>query len=78
MKKKEKIDLSFHRQLEQHFPDWSDRMDYQNKQEKFYKSAMLKKREIQRLRIIETSNLYTKEELNAIRYFQGTGFYSYY
>ena len=64
--------------LRKHFPDWKDRMDYQKKQEKFYKSAMLRKQEIQRLRRIETPNLYTKEELDAISYYQGTGFYSYY
>ncbi len=64
--------------LRKHFPDWEERMDYQKKQEKIYRSAMLKKREIQRLRILETPNLYTKEELDAISYFQGTGFYSYY
>jgi len=63
--------------LRKHFPDWEERMDYQKKQEKFYKSTMLKKREIQRLRILETPNFYTKEELDAISYFQGTGFYSY-
>ena len=64
--------------LRKHFPDWEGRMDYQKKQEKIYKSAMLKKREMQRLRLLETPNLYTKEELDAISYFQGTGFYSYY
>ncbi len=62
--------------MEQHFPDWDGRMAYQQRQEKFYKSAMIKKREIQRLRILETPNFYTKEELDAISYFQGTGFYS--
>ena len=39
---------------------------------------MLKKREIQRLPILETPNFYTKKELDTISYFQGTGFYSYY
>jgi hypothetical protein len=32
---------------------------------------MKKKREIKRLRIKENSNFYTKEELDAIDYFQG-------
>lgn len=73
---KKRIDLRFHRRLEKHFPDWDGRMAYQQRQEKFYKSAMIKKREIQRLRILETPNLYTKEELDAISYFQGTGLYS--
>jgi len=66
----------FHRRLEQHFPDWDRRIAYQQRQEKFYKSAMIKKREIKRLRIIKTPNIYNKEELDAISYFQGTGFYS--
>ena len=39
---------------------------------------MLKKREIQRLRVLKPTNLYTKQELDAINYFQGTGLYSYY
>jgi hypothetical protein len=64
--------------LRKHFPDWEGRMDYQKKQEKIYNSALLKKREMQRLHLLETPNLYTKEELDAISYFQGTGFYSYY
>jgi len=46
--------------LRKHFPDWEERMAYQKKQEKIYKSAMLRKREIQRLHILETPNLYTK------------------
>lgn len=75
---KKRIDLSFHRRLEQYFPDWDRRIAYQQRQEKFYKSAMIKKREIQRLRILETPNIYNKEELDAISYFQGTGFYRKY
>jgi len=50
-------------------------MAYQKKQEEFYKLAMKKKRELKRLRIKENSNFYTNEELDAIDYFQGTGFY---
>lgn len=67
---------SFHRRLEQHFPNWDRRIAYQQRQEKFYKSAMIKKREIKRLRMLETPNIYNKEELDTISYFQGTGFYS--
>ena len=73
--KRKKFNLDFHRQLEQHFPDWSGRMDYQKKQEKFLKSAMRKKREIIRLRLREDAKLYTKEELDAMDYFQGNKFY---
>jgi len=50
-------------------------MAYQQKQEKFYESAIRKKREIRRLRIQEIPDFFTKEELDAIDYFQGTGFY---
>ena len=51
-------------------------MTYQKKQEEFYKLGMRKKRELKRLKIKENSNVYTKEELNAIDYFHGTGFYT--
>ena len=73
---KKKFDLSFHRKLEKHFPDWEDRMNFQKKQENFYKSAMKKQAELRRTRMIDRSNRYTKEELDAVSYFQGTGFYA--
>ena len=69
-----KFDITFHRRLEQQFPDWKERMDYQKKQEYFYKSAMKTKRELKRLRMKENPNAYTKKELEAINYFKGTGF----
>jgi hypothetical protein len=50
-------------------------MAYRQRQENFYESAIRKKRDIKKLRIQEIPNLYTKEELDAISYFQGTGFY---
>jgi hypothetical protein len=62
--------------LEQHFPDWDERVSYQKKQEKFYKSAMKKQAELKRLRVIIRKTCFTKEELDAISYFQGTGFYA--
>ena len=67
--------LDFHHQLEQYFPDWKERMDYQKKQEEFYKSAMKRKREIKRLRLLDNKDWYSKEELDAMDYFNGTGFY---
>jgi len=73
---KKKIDLSFHHQLEQHFPDWNERMDYKKKQEKFYKLAMKRKKELKRLRVLDKKSYYTNEELDAMDYFQGTGFYA--
>ena len=76
--KRKKFDLDFHRQLEQYFPDWAGRMNYQKKQEKFFKSAMRKKREMIRLRMKEDPKFYTKEELDARDYFQGNGIYAKY
>ena len=73
--KRKKFDLDFHHQLEQYFPDWKERMDYQKKQEEFYKSAMKRKREIKRLRLLDNKDWYSKEELDAMDYFNGTGFY---
>ena len=70
--KRKKFKIVFHRRLEQHFSDWEERMNYQEKQEEFYKSVMRKQREFKRLRIKENSNLYTKEELDLINYFNGT------
>ena len=75
-KNKKKFDLSFHRRLEKHFPDWDERMSYQKKQEKFYKSARMKQAELRRVRMIDQPSLYTKEELDAIDYVRGTGFYA--
>ncbi len=76
--KRKNFDIAFHRRLEQHFPDWQERMDYQKRQEEVYKSAMRKKKEIKRLRLLENSDFYTKEELDAIAYFKGTGKYAKY
>lgn len=50
-------------------------MDYQKNQEKFYKSAMKKRREIKKLRLLEDKSVYTNQELDAMDYFDGTGFY---
>lgn len=77
-KKEEKFDLEFHRHLEQNFPDWPERMEYQKKQEKFLRSAMRRKREMLRLRMIQTPKTYTKEEEDAMDYFQGNGMYAEY
>ena len=76
--KRKKFDLDFHRQLEQYFPDWAGRMNYQKKQEKFFKLAMRKKRKMIRLRMKKDPKFYTKEELDARDYFQGSGIYAKY
>jgi len=73
--KRKKFNIVFHRRLEQHFPDWKTRMAYQEKQEKFYKSAIKKRKEIKRLRLLDNKSYYTSQELDAMNYFHGTGFY---
>lgn len=62
--------------MEKHFPDCDKRVSYQKKQEEFYRSAMKKQTQLKRLRIQDKSTNYTKQELDAIAYFQGQGFYA--
>ncbi|MFT6843772.1 MAG: hypothetical protein ACJASR_002556 [Psychroserpens sp.] len=76
LEKVKNFDPTFHRRLKQAFPDWTERMDYQKKQEEFYKSAMRKKKEIERIRVLPNTRYYTNEELDAIDYFHGTGIYA--
>ncbi len=73
-----KMDSDLHRRLERHFPDWEDRMAYEEKQAKCYKSALIKKKEIIRLRMIDDSSLYSEKELDSINYFKGKGSYAKY
>ena len=72
----QKIHPELRRRLEQHFPDWDERIAFQEKQTKFYRSAMLKKRESKRLGLIDDSRLYSVEELDALDYFNGEGCYA--
>lgn len=72
----QKMDSDLHRRLERHFPDWEERMTYQEKQAEFYKSAMRKQREIRRLRMIDDSSFSSEKELDSINYFKGKGFYA--
>ena len=72
----QKMDLTLHRLLERHFPDWEERMAYQEKQAKLYKSARKKKKEIIKLRIKDNSSFYSEKELDSIRYFEGKGYYA--
>ena len=76
--KRKNFDIAFHRRLERHFPDWKERMDYQKRQEEFYKSATRKRKEIKRLGLLENSDFDTKEEFDAITYFEGTSRYAKY
>ena len=59
----QKMDSDLHSRLERHFPDWEERMAYQEKQAEFYKLAMRKKREIIKLRIRDDFSLYSEKEL---------------
>lgn len=61
------------------FPDWTNRMNYEEEQKKVYKKAMQKQKEIHKLFPIpmkNSSKFYTTQELNAINYFNGQGFYA--
>ena len=49
------------------FPDWSARMDYQEKQEEFYKSAIKKQTQLKRLGMKETSSFYAKAQDSSMK-----------
>ena len=65
--------------LEKYFPDWTERMNYQNQQFEFWQSSKKKLREADRLRLNWDFKLkiLTPEEKDALDYFRGTGFYEY-
>jgi Lon protease-like protein len=73
----QKIDLDLHRRLEKYFPDWEERMVYQENREKVYRRAMRKREEALKLRQKEDFNR-TRDEQDAIDYFLGMGFYQKY
>lgn len=75
LRKRKNFDWEYHRKMEKSFPDWEKRMDYQKKQEKFYTMAQKKQIELARLKLLDHPKYYTKEELDAMNYFHGTGFY---
>lgn len=70
------MDSDLHRRLERHFPDWEERMTYQEKQAELSKSALRKKREILKLIMTDGSSLYSEKELGLINYFKGKGYYT--
>lgn len=72
--KRKKINIVTHRRLERFFPDWEERIAYQENREKVYKSAMIKRSEALRLGLKEDFRR-TKDEQDAIDYFSGRGFY---
>lgn len=72
--KRKKINIVTHRRLEKFFPDWEERVTYQEDREKVYKVAMIKRREALKLKTKEDFGR-TKDEQDAIDYFLGRGFY---
>jgi len=73
-KTKSKIPKSI---LRKYFPDWPERVEYQNRQLEFFQSSEKKLREAARLRFSKDlkSKILTKDEKDAFDYFGGTGFY---
>lgn len=63
-----------------YFPDWPERVEYQNRQLEFLQSSKKKLREADRLRLNEDfkSKILTQDEKDALAYFSGAGFYKYY
>ena len=61
--------------LRKHFPDWEERMDYQKKQKKIYRSGLARIAETKRVRVKFKP---TKQEQDAFDYFNGQNFYKYY
>ena len=60
--------------LRKHFPDWGERMNYQEKQEKIYRSGLARMTEAKRVGMEQTFKL-TKKEQDAFDYFNGKNFY---
>lgn len=65
--------------LRKYFPDFPERVEYQNRQLEFLQSSKKKLREADRLRLSEDfkSKMLTEDEKDALNYFGGTGFYKY-
>jgi len=61
--------------LRKHFPDWEERMDYQKKQKKVYRSGLARIAEAKGVRVKFKP---TKQEQDAFYYFNGQNFYKYY
>jgi hypothetical protein len=65
--------------LKRFFPDWEERVNYQNDRTKAWKSAHKKLKEAGRLRLAPSmySSLLNQNEKDALDYFSGNGFYAY-
>jgi len=75
--KRIKIDIIAHRRLENFFPDWEERIAYQENREKVYQAAIIKRREALKLRQNENFGR-TEDEQDAMDYFSGKGLYQKY
>lgn len=64
----------FREMLKQYFPDWDERVNYQNKQVEFYKSGLCRISEAKRVGMPNSLKL-TPQEADAFDYFRGTNFY---
>ena len=66
--------------LENLFPDSAERINFQKKQEKFYKSGQLKFQEAKKLRMSDESamKILTDQEKDTLDYLNGTGNYEKY
>lgn len=77
----EDFDAKLHQALMNNFPDWEARMNYQDRQEKLYRTVLKKSQAMKSVDPFGThkrSEYYTEEELDAIDYFNGTGVYRKY
>lgn len=74
--KPKNFDKNFHRILQNGFPDWEERMEYEKKQRDIYNSAQ-KKLKMSPLGLSSSKKFFSAEEKDAIAYFEGTGFYQY-
>lgn len=63
--------------LKHYFPDWSERQNYQMKQLKFYISGRNKILAAKRVKMPSGFKL-TPQEQDALDYFRGANFYTYY
>ena len=80
--KRKESTAEFLLRLDNTFPDWEERRAYEAIQAKFYASAMAKKQQFKQTMMKKDVRVYTdiwsKEELNAINYYQGTGVFQKY
>ena len=67
--------LSKREMLRKHFPDWEERINYQKKQKKIYRSGIARIAEAKRCRV---KIKLTKQEQDAFDYFYGQNDYKYY